>query len=137
MDLYFAHRSGEKENEMNHLIHWIEIPTKDLDKARSFYEKVLQVDLEVLPLGPVKYALFPTEDRYNTGALVQGEGYEPSPQGTIVYLDGSGGIDQMLGRVVQAGGRILLSKTFLSPEAGFIGYFLDTDGNKIGLQSME
>ena len=122
---------------MNHLIHWIEIPVKDLKKARSFYEAVLEVELAEMALGPYHYAMFPTEDRFNAGALVQGEGYEPSTQGTTVYLDGSRGIDKLLGKVAQAGGQVLMPKTYLSPEAGYVGFFLDTEGNKVGLQSME
>jgi predicted enzyme related to lactoylglutathione lyase len=30
----------------------------------------------------------------------------------------------------------LLKKTFLSKEAGHIAYFMDTEGNKLGLHSM-
>jgi predicted enzyme related to lactoylglutathione lyase len=30
-----------------------------------------------------------------------------------------------------------LEKTFLSKEAGHIGYFSDTEGNKVGLHSMD
>jgi uncharacterized protein len=39
-------------------------------------------------------------------------------------------------RVEKAGGKVLLAKTFLSAEAGNIAYFKDTEGNKIGLHSM-
>jgi predicted enzyme related to lactoylglutathione lyase len=38
-------------------------------------------------------------------------------------------------RVVPAGGRVVLEKTFLADEAGYLGMFFDTEGNKIGLQS--
>jgi len=122
---------------MNHLSNWTEIPAKDLKRAKRFYETVLQVELVTMEIGPVHYALFPTEDRFNAGALAQGEGYEPSAQGLTVYLDGSSGIDAILKRVAGAGGQVLLPKTYLSPEAGFIGLFLDSEGNKLGLQSME
>ena len=39
-------------------------------------------------------------------------------------------------RVAEAGGTVILSKTYLGPEAGYIVLFLDTEGNKIGLQTM-
>lgn len=42
----------------------------------------------------------------------------------------------MLARVSKAGGKVLLKKTFLSKEAGHIAYFVDREGNKIGLHSM-
>ena len=37
---------------MKHLSNWIEIPVKDLKKARSFYEAVLEVELAEMALGP-------------------------------------------------------------------------------------
>jgi hypothetical protein len=65
---------------MNHLSHWMEIPAKDLKRAQIFYEKVLQIELAPIDLGPIHYALFPTEDRFNAGALTQGDGDQPSAQ---------------------------------------------------------
>jgi uncharacterized protein len=35
-----------------------------------------------------KYALFPVDDKFNCGALVQGEFHKPSADGVTVYLDG-------------------------------------------------
>ncbi len=121
---------------MKHLSNWIEIPVHDLNRAGAFYEAVLGVELAKMSLGPIQYALFPTEDRFNSGALAQGEGYKPSTDGAILYLDGSAGIDGLLDRVRAAGGQILLPKTYLSPEAGYIGMFLDTEGNRVGFQQM-
>ena len=121
---------------MHHLSNWIEIPVKDMKRAQTFYQGVLKVELAAMDLGPNRYALFPTEDRFNSGALAQGEGYEPSNQGVTVYFDGSEGIELILARVSALGGTILLTKTFLAAEAGFIGLFLDSEGNKIGLQQM-
>ena len=122
---------------MKHLSNWIEIPVADMDRARAFYGKILQADLPpVMDLAGNQYSLFPSEDRFNCGALARGEGYVPSAQGVTVYLDGGDDLDHVLSRVKKAGGTVVLPKTYLGKDAGHIGLFLDTEGNRIGLQSM-
>ena len=120
---------------MKHLANWIEIPVIDLSRAQTFYQKILQEELQSMDLGSVKYALFPAEDRFNCGALALGDGYVPSQQGVTVYLNGGEDLDVILARVEPAGGTILLAKTLLGKEAGYIAFFLDTEGNKIGVQN--
>lgn len=120
---------------MNHLSNWIELPATDLARAIRFYEAVLDVHLATMDMGPLRYAIFPTRDRFNAGALVAGEGYTPSSAGPLVYLDGEGRIDAILARVTAAGGQVLMPRTHLSPEAGEVAIFLDSEGNKVGVQS--
>ncbi len=121
---------------MKHLSNWIEIPVKDMERARTFYQKVLQEPLQpVIELGAIRYSLFPAQDRYNCGALAQGNGYVPSNQGVTVYLDGGNDVEEVLSRVKKVGGTVVLPKTYLGKEAGHIGLFLDSEGNRIGLQS--
>lgn len=121
---------------MTHLSNWVEIPARDLDRASAFYAKVLGEELRQMELAGHRYALFPSADRFNCGALAQGEGYEPGAQGPVVYLDGGPDLDAKLERVRNGGGTVLMPKTYLGVEAGFIALFLDTEGNKIGLQTM-
>ena len=40
------------------------------------------------------------------------------------------------GQVPNAGGQVIMEKMFMSAEAGYIGMFIDTEGNKIGLQNL-
>ena len=122
---------------MDHLLNWIEIPVSNMKRAVSFYGELLEQELNEMKLGPNDYALFSVKDKFNTGALVKGEGYTPSIEGAVVYLNGGEDLTKVLGRVNKAGGKVLLEKTFLSKEAGFIAYFKDTEGNKVGLHSMD
>jgi uncharacterized protein len=121
---------------MDHLSNWIEIPVVDMKRARKFYAELLGVVLNEMPMGSNEYALFELKDRFNTGCLVKGDSYVPSMQGVVVYLNGGDDLSPVLARVEKAGGKVLLKKTFLSKEAGHIAYFADTEGNKIGLHSM-
>jgi uncharacterized protein len=120
---------------MKHLSNWIEIPVKDMTRATAFYQAVLQEQLQPMELGPVHYALFPSEDRFNCGALAQGEGYQPDTRGVTVYLDGGEDLDARLSRVQKAGGTVVMPKTYLGKDAGHIALFIDCEGNRIGLQS--
>jgi predicted enzyme related to lactoylglutathione lyase len=121
---------------MKHLINWVEIPVSDMERAKAFYGKILGAELQTMSLGKSQYALFPSEDRFNSGALACGEGYVPGSNGVTVYLDGGDDLDTILSKVKTAGGKIVLPKTYLSKEAGWIGLFADTEGNRIGLQHM-
>jgi len=44
-------------------------------------------------------------------------------------------IEGVLSRVTKAGGAVVLPKTDLGKEASHIAMFLDSEGNRIGLQS--
>jgi uncharacterized protein len=119
---------------MEHLVNWIEIPVTDMERAARFYGDVLGVEFHRMAIGPIEYALFPSQDRFNCGALAKGDNYKPGPQGPVVYLDGGDDLAIILAKVKKAGGTVTVEKMFLSDEAGFIGMFLDSEGNHIGLQ---
>jgi predicted enzyme related to lactoylglutathione lyase len=121
---------------MKHLINWVEIPINDMDRAVSFYRKVLEVEFHQMQIGEIEYALFPSEDRHNTGALAKGPGYKPSGEGIVIYLDGGKDLQSILAKVGKHGGTVIMDKTHISTEAGFIGLFVDSEGNRIGLQHM-
>jgi predicted enzyme related to lactoylglutathione lyase len=125
-----------KKIKMKHLVNWIEIPVANMERAAKFYTQVLGIQLQPLELGDIKYALFPSEDLFNNGTLVMGPYYTPSADGVVIYLDGGDDLSVILNRVATAGGTILVEKMHLSDEAGHIGMFMDSEGNRIGLQHM-
>jgi hypothetical protein len=102
--------------------------------VRVYSEILGGVTLQEMEVGPVKYALFPSNDKFNCGALAQGDAYTPGEGGIVIYLDGGKDLNQILSRVKPAGGKVVMEKTFLADEAGYIGMFIDSEGNKIGLQ---
>ena len=121
---------------MNHLSNWIEIPATNLDRAKQFYSTILGgLSFHDMEMQDTRYALFPSEDRYNCGALVQGPHHRPSADGVTVYLDGGADMDPILARVESAGGQVLMPRTYTGSDAGHVGMFLDSEGNKIGLQT--
>ena len=67
---------------------WFEIPVSDMDRARTFYEHVFDVKLEEHRMGEGLMAWFPMKQGETgaAGSLVKGKGYQPSPEGVLVYL---------------------------------------------------
>ena len=121
-------------------ISWFEIPTVDISRAQKFYEAVFDIKMIPLDLENIQMRMFPIEDPMNIGgALVyHAEFYKPSAtDGPFIYLNGNPDLRDALGRVEGAGGKILVPKTPISPEYGFMGVFLDTEGNRIGLHSIK
>ena len=119
---------------MKHLINWVEIPVNNFERAMAFYSSILKTEINAFEMGGSQYGLFPTEDQKNTVALVKSEYHQPSTNGVVIYFDGGEDLNLILARVKEAGGEVLMEKTFLGEEAGYVGMFADTEGNKIGLQ---
>jgi len=118
---------------------WFEIPVQNIDRAKSFYETLLGI--EIVPIDMTAemgsmLGMFPDEDGVG-GALVQNSqhGYIPSPEGTLIYLSAQGNLDETLSRVESTGGQVLLPKTSIG-ENGVIAWIRDPEGNKVGLHSM-
>lgn len=121
---------------LQRLFIWVEIPVSDMKRAKTFYEQILQCEMQAVPMGDSEYAFFPVQEQLNGGALVQGPNHKPSPAGVMVYLDGSPDLASILERVPGAGGQVVMDKTYAGEHAGFLGAFIDTEGNRIGLQHL-
>jgi len=121
---------------MAHAINWFEIPAKNFERAKAFYEQVLAIQM-ILPFEGMKYAMFPADMQKGEigGGLAEEEGYEPSQQGPLVYLNSGDDLSIPLAKVEPAGGKIVMPKTSLGPN-GFMARFIDTEGNRVAFHSM-
>ena len=118
-------------------VNWVEIPVSDFSRAQKFYSAIFDYDMPANQMGDKMMGFFLAEPGGVSGAIVQGEGYKPSREGALVYLSGGRDLSVVLGRVEAAGGQIILPKTLITDEIGFIALFVDCEGNKIGLHSMQ
>jgi len=121
---------------LKNAINWFEIPATDFDRAVRFYSEIYDRDMPTRDLGHIKMGFFPHEQGQVGGAVVSGEGYLPSIDGSKVYLNGGADLLTVLNRVQTAGGTIVMEKTEISPEIGFFAIIDDTEGNRIYLHSM-
>ena len=123
---------------MVNTLNWFEIPATDFARAKAFYATVLDAQIHVDPNPNMQYAYLPSDPQKGGfgGAIASGENFVPAMTGTIVYLDGGNDLSVPLGRVESAGGTVILPKTAIGENRGFIALFIDTEGNKVGFHSM-
>lgn len=118
---------------------WFEIYVQDMDRAKTFYQKTFEVTLERLqsPSPDLELWAFPmkSESPGCPGALVKMEGKDSGGGGTIIYFSCED-CSVEAGRAASNGGKIERPK-FAIGDYGFIAFVLDTEGNMIGLHSME
>lgn len=123
----------------NNIVGWFEIPVVNMERAITFYETVIGVKLDKNKIDSVDMAMFPwVDEEYGSGgALVYNQEFcNPSADGVMVYLTAlSGDLANELAKVEKAGGKVLQEKTKISDEHGFMGVFLDTEGNRVALHS--
>src|SRR4249920_1951798 len=125
---------------MNNAISWFEIGTTDLDRATKFYETIFGVTLAPLDLPNIKMRMFPLDDMMTQvgGALVDSGGFHKvsATDGPLIYLNANPDVQNILDKVIGAGGSIMVPKTEISPEYGFMAVITDTEGNRIALHSI-
>jgi predicted enzyme related to lactoylglutathione lyase len=121
-------------------ISWFEIPSQDLQRAQTFYETIFDFKLFPMDTPNIQMRMFPIEDPMTGigGAVVYNkEFYQPSnTAGVLIYLNANPDVQIVLDRIEKAGGKVIVPKTQISPEYGYMGIFQDTEGNRIGLHSV-
>ena len=118
---------------MKNAISWFEIPTTDIDRAQKFYETIFGISLAPMDMPGMKMRMFPLDNPMEGigGTLVDSGGFhKPSAtEGPLIYLNGNPDVQN-------AGGKVTVPKTEISPEYGYMGVFIDTEGNRIALHSV-
>ena len=127
---------------MENMIVWADIPVTDLERAMKFYAAVLQhpfITMDGMPGIALPGPEEPDSSAAQQGPmpvlfdLALGENQKPSTQGCTIYLNSDGDPEGMLRRVAEAGGQILVPLTDRGQMIGSIGFFQDTEGNRIGV----
>ncbi len=137
------------------LIRWFEIPVFDFKRAVDFYSRVFtHVKLDIVDFNGVAHAIFkprnPDKNFDMTGALVESKKLTSSP-GVVLFFSANVGMNEIIERIKINGGTIVLEKTLIrnyqkdgkaiipqnaiDGNVGYYSYFMDTEGNKLGLYS--
>ena len=71
------------------------------------------------------------------GSLIQNaKYYKPSTNGTLIYFASqTDDVNDELSRVESVGGKLIVDKRLISEEVGYMGAFIDTEGNRIAVHS--
>ncbi len=118
---------------------WFEIYVQEMERARKFYETVLGVGLTTLesPTPGIEMQAFPMnpEGGGASGALAKMDGCPSGGMGTLVYFSCFDCAVEA-SRVEGAGGKVFKPKMSIG-QYGYIALVTDTEGNMIGLHSMQ
>lgn len=132
----------KKIDAQTSVIAWFEIPVLDTARAKSFYEAILDIEMqtvyvaetnEELTFFPYDPAVVQATSGRVTGVLTRSKNARPSADGTIVYINASPEIQLVLARVEEEGGRVIVPKTRI--RAGYIAVIEDSEGNSVGLHA--
>ena len=120
-------------------VSWFEIPATDLGRAQKFYESIFGFTMIPMDFPNMQMRMFPVDGPEGiSGTLIDSGGFhKPSAtEGPLVYLNANPDVQLVLDKITAAGGQILVPKTEISPEHGFMAVFLDTEGNRVALHSV-
>jgi uncharacterized protein len=122
---------------MNNFVNWFEIPAVDFNRALTFYKNIFNIEMHESEMFGTRMGFFPSDGKNVSGSIVQGDDYKPSTSGTLVYLNGGKDLQTVLDKIEKNNGKVLIPKTQISPEMGFFAIFMDTEGNKLALHSIQ
>ncbi len=122
---------------MQSSISWFSIHAQDFERAVCFYETVMGYALQREEINGRPMAIFPGDPEAPGGAICAStEANPPGPMGTVVSLFGGEDLNVPLARVEGAGGTVLVPKTLIREDIGHYALFRDSEGNHVGLYSM-
>ena len=117
------------------MISWFEIPVTGFERAKHFYEVMLGIAIEERMVGEARMGFMGDGSQGLAGALVLHAWYEPSDNGVLLYLNAGADLMPALVRAEAMGGTVLIPKTNISDEHGYMAVLRDTEGNRIALHS--
>jgi len=124
----------KEQSVFKNFVSWFEIPAYNHYRSVAFYNYIYGIQMKSVELNGFAMSFFPVDAGIG-GAIVTGAGCVPSELGPLVYLNGGEDLNKVLAKVNEAGGRVVMEKTFLSETAGFFALFIDSEGNRLALHS--
>lgn len=123
---------------MNNPVVWFEIYVNDMSRAKAFYESVFSVQLSKIEAAPgIEMWAFPMQpEHYGApGALVHMEGFGAGSNSVLVYFS-CADCSVEAAKAEKSGGQIQKDKMSIG-QYGYIAIVTDSEGNMIGLHSMQ
>ncbi len=146
----------QKQCKNMKLICWFEIPVKNMERAKRFYENVFEVEFDMQVFGGIQHAVFMNKrgKRFDITVVLRDSSEYANEKifGSVIFFDVNVvGIDNVLSNTEKYGGKILMpktllknklsdgrvtiAKTYIDQQSGYVAYIMDTEGNKLGLYS--
>ena len=126
-------------NSETNSLNWFEIPVTDIERAKHFYQVAFGIHMDPMDMEGMQMASFPVEmgNGKVSGALVKSAYHKPSTDGAVIYLNANPDLADVLQRIESEGGNVVMGKTLITPEIGYMAFFIDTEGNRVALHSQQ
>jgi uncharacterized protein len=121
-------------------LNWFEVPAIDITRAKKFYETIFDMQMDDMgEMMGMKMVGFPSDmgNGKASGALVEGPMHKPSMDGCVIYLNANPAMDNVVARIETAGGNLMMPKTSIGENIGYMAFFVDSEGNRMALHSQE
>lgn len=131
----------EKISANTNSLNWFEIPVTDMARAKKFYESILDIDMMTQNMNGIEMTFFPYDPSMRSGkvsgALVfHNDGnIKPGADGPVIYLNANPTIQTVIDKINTAGGKIIMPKTHIGEDIGYMAFFIDTEGNRMALHA--
>ena len=124
-------------DETTNSLNWFEIPVTDMERAKHFYQVIFGIHMHEEDMMKMRMAYFPYDPGSGraSGALVKSDFHKPSKEGAIIYLNANPDMNGVLERIQSEGGNVIMPKTKITDEIGYMAFFEDTEGNAVALHS--
>lgn len=119
---------------MTNTLCWVDIPVSNLDRAITFYSKVLANPVEKMSEHGFEFGLLPHLNENASGCLCVMEDRKPGTQGPLIYLNVEGRLNDAVQVTKNNGGKVLKEAQQIGPY-GNRAVILDSEGNEIALYS--
>lgn len=129
----------EKISAHTNALNWFEIPVLETERAKKFYESILDIKMDTQDMMGMEMTFFPFDmESMNgkvSGALVKSDMHKPGMDGTIVYLNANPTIQTVVDKIEAAGGKVIMPKTLINEQVGYMAFFVDPEGNRMALHA--
>ncbi|MFZ4892885.1 VOC family protein [Plantibacter sp. Mn2098] len=116
---------------------YVEVPVLDMERAQAFYRDVFEVDVRRTVIDGHNACVIDDDDAGASDgaviALMLGESYVPSVDGTRVYITVTS-VERTLSRAVAHGGAELYPVT-VADDGLVVAEFRDSEGNRAALSN--
>jgi uncharacterized protein len=121
---------------MKSMLNWFSVPATDFKRAVKFYNTIFAIEVKVDkdPEGNDAAFFWEPADDQLSGGITSNPKFKPSADGVVVYFNCDGKLDDVIGRVESAGGKVVMTKSPIG-EHGHIAMIIDSEGNKVGLHA--
>ena len=110
----------------NNAINWVELATREIDKAEAFYRSLFGWETEDFPAGPTRYLLYGSRDAKWGGLLQMTPEWGDMPSHWSIYVQVED-VDATIARAAAAGGSVCVPP-FDIPKVGRIARIDDPSG---------